>query len=243
MLPLAYPPLAPDTRLWVLPHPHSSTPVYFAVGDAHALYELVVVRADKPNTRSWFVAPYAPQGASGGQGEVLSDGALRILTPIDPAFVLLGILGDDPHAFDTRQYRPLDDLADLAAERHAARRAEAGGGARPWPDLVPFLTLPGNAPHLARICDTQAEVAAADGYVYRLSLAKISALLDTKHQRLADTAVHDRAPETLGRQVRKQLERPSAASAADVQAAQDEVARALLLAYLPPAVAQRWTAP
>ncbi|WFD04149.1 hypothetical protein MOBT1_002852 [Malassezia obtusa] len=235
-VPLVHPPLG-DAQMLVLPHPHTGVPSYFALDDTHtALYELLVVRPDAPHARSWLVGHAESRG--GAPGAVIGDGALRVLSPIDPVFVVLGLLAD----VDARHFRPLEDLAEAAAELHAQRRAQAtpGGGApRAWPDIVPFLSMPSIAAHLARICDTQAE-AAADGLVYRLSWARVAEVLDAKRTRLAEPATCDAAPETLGRLVRKAL--PSAATASDdeVQRARVAVARDLVCAYIPPSVAARW---
>lgn len=231
---LAHPAVDAETRLLVLPHPSSGAPTYFstpAEGE-HEMYELLVVRAEKPSARSWMVAA---RDAHAG-GSVLADGALRALSPIDPVFVLLGLLAESDAE---RRFCPADDLAEAAAERHAQRRATEGS-VRPWPDIAPFLLHPRMAAHLQRICDTQDELSASDGLVYRLSYDKISALLSDKCARLAQSAVHDAAPETLGRQVRKELADAQHASDAEIRAAQESVARRLVQSYLPPAVAGRW---
>lgn len=236
-VPLAHPSLG-DARLLVLPHPHSGVPSYYALhGTPSELYEVLVVRPAAPHARSWFLTHADATSASRAPGAVLGDGALRTLSPVDPALVALGMLADT----EARHFCPLEDLAEAAAELHAQRRAEAlPGRAQPWPDIVPFLMLPAMEPHLQRICDTQSE-AAASGLVYRLSWDKIAALLDAKHARLAHPDVHAAAPETLGRLVRKSLDQPQTASDEEVRKAQAHVARSLLLSYVPRSVAERWT--
>lgn len=240
-VPLAHPRVG-DARILVLPHPHSGVPSYFALSDTDArLYEVLVVRPDAPHARSWFVGHGDGTARPDAPGAVVRDGALRVLSPIDPIFVLLGLLAD----VDARHFRPLDDLAESAAELHARRRAASvpdGGEARPWPDIAPFMMHSAMAAHLPRLCDTQSEAAADAGCVYRLSWDKIGAELDAKRARLAQSAVCDAAPETLGRQVRKALTNAHTATDAEVAAAQAEAARAMVLAYCPPSVAAHWGA-
>ena len=82
---LAYPPdvAHATTRLWVLPHPRTGVPTYFATSqDGTNAYELLVTR---PPTRSWLLRGHDDDGY------VIADGAMRILSRIDPAFLLLGI--------------------------------------------------------------------------------------------------------------------------------------------------------
>ncbi|KAI3617114.1 hypothetical protein CBS9595_003023 [Malassezia furfur] len=240
-VPLAHPCVG-DARMLVLPHPHSGVPSYFVLSEADArLYEVLIVRPDAPHARSWFVGHADGAPRSDAPGAVVRDGALRILSPIDPLFVLLGLLAD----VDARHFCPLDDLAESAAELHARRRAASvpdGGEARPWPDIVPFVMHNAMAEHLPRLCDTQSEAAADTGCVYRLSMPKIHAELDAKRARLAQSAVCDAAPETFGRQVRKALTNAHSATDAEVAAAQADTARAMVLAYCPPSVAAGWVA-
>lgn len=161
-------------RLLALPHPRARAPAYFAAHEDGALYEVLVVRGER---RSWFVA-------GGGGGQVLADGGMRVLSKVDPALVLVGVLAASPN------FLPLDDLLDDAAERHAH-----ASGRTNWPDIA---ELGAYAAHLLRVCDTQD----ADGQrMYRLSRDKVRALVDAKV--CAVSAALPSAPETLGVHVRR----------------------------------------
>ena len=211
---LAYPPdvAHATTRLWVLPHPRTGVPTYFATSqDGTNAYELIVTR---PPTRSWLLRGHDDDGY------VVADGALRILSRIDPAFLLLGIFC----VLDTsQQYWPLDDWLEAATDVHVQRRSMSA-----WPDMAAFVALPSMQTHLDRICATQE---ADGGRVYRLDETRIRAMLHAKAQRVCA-----RAPEQVAAQAWRTLD--ASASDADVDSAQQEVARQWIEAYVPLSV--RW---
>jgi len=224
------------TRLYVLPHPRSGVPTYFAVHD-DATYELLVVRPDQRAARSWMLAP---RGGAPRPGHILRDGALHVLSPMDPALLLLGLLAP---VWGERRLCPRDDLAEAAAEHHAARRAadlaarapEAAPSTPAWPDIATVLALPAMQAPLTRICATQAEPSAHDGLVYRLDEARVYALLTRKVERV----LHDAADV-----VAAQSQRHCGAEATDAEiaAAQRRVATDLVATYVPPAVDDAWRA-
>ncbi|WFD21208.1 hypothetical protein MCAP1_003469 [Malassezia caprae] len=232
---LAYPAdvgAAAPTRLYVLPHPRSGVPTYFAVQD-DATYELLVVRPEQRVARSWMLAPC---GAS-SPGHVLRDGALHVLSPMDPALLLLGLLAS---AWGERRFCPRDDLAEAAAEHHAASRAArmaARTGAAPsapaWPEIASVLALPAMQEPLTRICATQAEPSALDGLVYRLDEARVCALLDRKVERVLQDAA-----DVIDAQSQRHY--GAHASDADVAAARRRVATDLVASYVPLAVEAVW---
>ncbi|PKI82608.1 hypothetical protein MVES_003403 [Malassezia vespertilionis] len=231
---LAYPDcVAKDTiDLLVLPHPRSHIPTYFAVPQApcpHEMYELVVVRPEKSAARSWFISSSAQE-----QGHVLGDGALRLLSPVDPVFVLLGLLAPDSARCESRQFRAWDDLVDGACDWHAQHRAQ-------WHDIPVFLGMQRVLAHADRICDTQA-MPTGDGHVYRLNVAKIHALLDVKAQKLLADDVWAKAPETLGRYARKCLDStPGKTADEQYEAARRNTVKSLLHAHIPACIAAGWT--
>ena len=187
-------------RLLALPHPQSGIPAYFGVHEVGKLYEVLIVRDGQ---RSWLV---------GESPQVVADGALRLLSPVDPAFVLLGALGTD-----NTSYLTADDLFEAAAERCAHARTGT------WPDIAELARY---SSHLDRICDTQH----VDGHEsYRVSRDKVRALIDAKI--MAVEAAADGAPETLGAQVRR-LE-DAGEPPGD---ARHKVARDLVLSYVSPTV-------
>ncbi|KAL4399655.1 ribonuclease H2 complex protein [Malassezia pachydermatis] len=231
-----------STRIWVLPHPRSGAPAYFALSDQDStMYELLSTRPDKAVSRSWFLAPsssaHTPTDAD--HGYIVEDGAWRIFSPIDPAFVLLGILASTN---DERRMRPLDDWAEAATEFHVRRRAQAMAAQQnneerhtSWPDLPLFVALPSMHTHLERLCTTQAEPNTTDGHVYRLDWSKMQAWLNTKVERLCTQAT-----EALEPHIARSL--PAFPRDEDIAQARRAVARAWVDAYLPPAVEERWHA-
>ena len=186
-------------------------PTYFATSqDGTNAYELLVTR---PPTRSWLLRGH-------DDGYVIADGAMRILSRIDPAFLLLGIFC----VLDTsQQYWPLDDWLEAATDVHVQRRSMGA-----WPDMAAFVALPPMQAHLDRICATQE---ADGGRVYRLDETRIRAMLRAKAQRVCA-----RAPEQVAAQAWRTLD--ASASDADVDSAQQEVARQWIEAYVPLSV--RW---
>lgn len=243
---LAHPRDAHATRILVLPHPRSAAPAYFAVtqGADHASwYELLVVRGDQSASRSWMVSP----GAGGSGGSVIADGALRVFSPVDPAFVLLGILADEEDPAP-RRLQPLEDLLDAAAERHARRRAAHAGADAPaqWADIGALAHLPHVAEHLAPLCDTEQVGSGSEERVYGLSWDRVLARLDAKLARMTDPALFERAPDTLGRQMNRRLDAEVPAGTTptenELAAARRGVALDVITGYLPPALAQRWAA-
>ena len=221
-----------ELRLLVLPHPHTGVPAYFgAPPEGDRLYELLVVRPEGRVARSLFLAP----SEGHGPGYVVADGSVRILTQVDPAFVMLGILAEERGL--PRRFCPLDDMVDEATERHAHRRAAELAAlhadqvrATGWPDIPELFRLPGMARHLQRICTTQAEPSAADGLVYCIDMERVYTLLSDKVQRLLATHVWDEAPETLGRQARRRV--AATASDAEWNAARRDVAEELVASYV-----------
>lgn len=226
---LAYPAdvgTAAPARLYVLPHPRSGVPTYFAVHD-DATYELLVVRPEPRVARSWMLAPH---GAS-GPGYVLRDGALHVLSPMDPALLLLGLLAP---VWGERRFCPRDDLAEAAAEHHAAARAaDLAVRAPAWPDIASVLALPGMQAPLTRICATQAEPSALDGLVYRLDKARVFALLDHKVERVLRDAA-----DVIDAQSQRHY--GAQATDAEVAAARRRVATDLVAAYVPLTVDEAW---
>ncbi|WFD34315.1 hypothetical protein MCUN1_001154 [Malassezia cuniculi] len=174
----------------------AGVPAYFGVHEDGQLYEVLVVR---DGTRSWLV---------GGDAQVIADGAVRLLSPVDPAFVWLGLINTEQSS-----YLSAEDLLEAVAERHAASLSGS------WPDI---LQLERFAVHLARICDTQ-HVDGRD--MYRPSREKARSLIDGKVASLC--AKIDSAPDTLGVQVRRLED-----AGEKTEAAREKVCRDLVMSYI-----------
>ncbi|WFD32895.1 hypothetical protein MSPP1_003948 [Malassezia sp. CBS 17886] len=227
--------------LFPLPHPRTGTPTYYALTDhtAAPLYEVLVVRPEQRVSRTWLSVPTT--SGPHAQGTVAGDGSLRILSAVDPALVLLGLLGG-PGGDMSRRLSPLEDLAESVADWHARARAQALGDSRTdavWTEIKALLLDPRMGTHLQRICETDVVAAATDACLYRLDWAKVHALLDTKTDRLLADGIWESAPETLGRLVNRQVERD--ADAATVAAARRRAAEELIASYIPAGVEREWT--
>lgn len=244
---LAHPPLPRDTRLLVLPHPQSGAPAYFAAGEADSngystLYEMLTVRGEKHAARSWFIAPNDTEDSQ-SHGSVIADGAMRVLSPIDGGFVLLGIVFDERKL--SQRWVPLDDLLDAAAESHTQRRARRhpDSAAAPWPDVCALRSYHATTVHLSKVFETQPIGIGSSELVYRFSWDRTLTWLDAKLERLAQPGVFDKSPETLSRQVNRRLDATCtdrAATALETAAARRAVSVDLIASYLPAAVAKRW---
>ncbi|WFD28923.1 hypothetical protein MNAN1_003939 [Malassezia nana] len=223
---------AARTRLYVLPHPRTGVPTYYAVQDTGA-YELLVVRPEQRAGRSWMLA----SGQAKRPGHMVREGVLHVLSPMDPALLLLGLLAPQ---WGERRFCPRDDLAEAAAEHHATQRAamaaEHAALAPPelvWPDIATVLALPAMQAPLERLCATQPEPSAADGLVYRLDEAKVFALLHRK----VDSVLRA-APEVIDAQSQRHV--PMHATETERAAAQRRVATDLVAAYVPLGIDEAW---
>jgi hypothetical protein len=112
---------APDTnapteapKILSLPHPRTTTSTRFLLHPTKGLYELTVIPSTPSQPRSWLLTANEEPAKEGwiGNGQVLSDGALHVATPIDPLFLLL------PHLFPPKQTRflPADDILESLAQ-------------------------------------------------------------------------------------------------------------------------------
>lgn len=222
-LAIAFPPGldGTSTRFWVLPHPRSGVPTYFA-GARERVYEMVVTRPAAPAAQSWFLH---------GAGQVIADGAMHILSEIDPAFLLIGLFSAVEET--APRFWPLDDWVDAAADAQIQRRARSLGVSEDaWPDIHAFAMHDSTRSHFARVCAVQAHHGVQ---LYRLDWPRIFSLLDAKVARVCA-----QAKEPLEAHVWRTLE--ASASDAEVRAAQRNVAAQWIETYIPVDVAERWKA-
>ncbi|KAG6829560.1 hypothetical protein H0H87_010892 [Tephrocybe sp. NHM501043] len=133
------------------------------------IYEVQAV--SPPDSRSWFLGE-----------EVVSDGKLLIVTPIDPAFLLLPILqAAQPIERSTGTFRQADDIFEEAAVKFQ-NLTRADHAPFLQKDIIKFGSLECTHNALRHICDVK-EIS-PDIVVYRLSEAKVSDYLRTKVARL-----------------------------------------------------------
>ncbi|KAF8593410.1 hypothetical protein BDV93DRAFT_612240 [Ceratobasidium sp. AG-I] len=89
-----------------LPHPRTGLPALF-LPCSDSILELHSVSPDA--TRSWFV----------GQS-VVSDGKILLMTPVDPAFLLIPLLREALSREPQHPYKPTDDLTDEIIARRSS---------------------------------------------------------------------------------------------------------------------------
>ncbi|KAI9199864.1 Ydr279p protein family-domain-containing protein [Polychytrium aggregatum] len=143
-----------EIQFFNYPHPKTDLPTTFAVQDGRIM-ELQTSGSGADKT-SWFV-----------DNRVEEDGSLLVLTPIDPAFLILppllrARLSESGH----QKYWPLDEIAELSS-----------------PHLKELTSLYDIEPHVQQLCDIKESVGTAQGQ-FRLSDAKVLKWLGCKKSRL-----------------------------------------------------------
>lgn len=179
------------TRFLRLPHPRTGLPSLFlpyqlrqAAGDgsdARSSTILEVQTVAPPDTRSWFVGE-----------EVVSDGRLLVMTPIDPIFLLIPILGATvSQEGGQANYRPADDIFEEAAMK-LAEASHSSGSQDPSfivapDDIMTFGALDCTVQAMRRICDTK-EIT-AEITVFRYSQERLLEQLTEKVAALATPGI------------------------------------------------------
>ncbi|KAJ7079127.1 ribonuclease H2, subunit B [Mycena belliarum] len=173
----------PSSRFLRLPHPRTGLASLFlpyesCSDDGPKRNAILEVQAVAPtNARSWFI----------GQ-EVVADGKLLVMTPIDPAFLLIPILqsvyGDNGAQ---GMFRPADEIfEDAATNLEQSSTSSAGKDATlivSKEDVLEFTSLECCKSALSRVCDVK-EIT-EDITVYRFSPDKVVEYLRIKVQRLS----------------------------------------------------------
>ncbi|KAJ7163611.1 ribonuclease H2, subunit B [Mycena crocata] len=171
-----------------LPHPRTGLPSLFLPyspqsNDESKRDAVLEVQAVAPtNPRSWFI----------GQ-EVVSDGQLLVMTPIDPAFLLIPILQSVYHeGGDQGMFRPADEIfEDAAANLEESSTSTAGKDSSlliTREDVIRFSSLKCCINALKHVCDVK-EIT-EDITVYRFSPKMVVQYLRIKVGRLS-------SPETV----------------------------------------------
>lgn len=186
-----------NTRFLRLPHPRTGIPSLFVPcasenrtgnGDSSSTSGILEVQAvTPPNSRSWFL----------NSEEVIADGKMLIMTPIDPMFLLLPLMQiSHPTQKDGTlgTLRQLDDIFEDAATK-LSRVSETDANKDPSlkvseQDILFILTLNCVREAARLICevnDLTPELA-----VYRYDPERVIKVLQKKVEHLAQPAILDR---------------------------------------------------
>ncbi|KAJ7045731.1 ribonuclease H2, subunit B [Mycena alexandri] len=171
------------TQFLRLPHPRTGIPSLFLPyypqkHDGPKRDSILEVQAVAPtHARSWFI----------GQ-EVVADGKLLVMTPIDPAFLLIPILQSVyPENTANSVFRPADEIFDDAAANLEESSTAAGDKDASVivskEDVLRFTSMECCKNALKRVCDVK-EIT-EDITVYRFSQEKVVEYLRVKVQRLS----------------------------------------------------------
>ncbi|KAJ7859693.1 ribonuclease H2, subunit B [Mycena leptocephala] len=171
------------SRFLRLPHPRTGLASLFLPyqsrgNDGSKRDAILEVQAVAPtNARSWFI----------GQ-EVVADGKLLVMTPIDPAFLLIPILQSVyPENGDQGMFRPADEIfEDAAANLEQSSTSAADKDVSllvSKEDVFQFVSMECCINALKRVCDVK-EIT-EDITVYRFSPQKVVEYLRVKVERLS----------------------------------------------------------
>ncbi|KAI0081258.1 hypothetical protein K474DRAFT_1635966 [Panus rudis PR-1116 ss-1] len=177
-------------RFLRLPHPRTGVPSLFLPYRAHdsertKILEVQVVAP--PNERSWIMT----------EGQILEDGQLLLMTPVDPAFLLIPILRSiHPSDGSLGNFRPLEDMLEDASRifmrRHQSERATAKGDndvQLTMKDITEFCAFDCVLSAAKRICETKDIT--EDIVVYRYSPERVVKYLKNKVSRVANPTLLD----------------------------------------------------
>ncbi|KZT26700.1 hypothetical protein NEOLEDRAFT_1240767 [Neolentinus lepideus HHB14362 ss-1] len=180
---------AQGQQLLRLPHPRTGVPSLFLpypqqqTGSTTTWSILEVQMVSPPNERSWFLE----------EGQVLEDGRLLIMTPIDPSFLLIPFLRSIQLADGSPgTFRPLEDLFEEAlpkllelAEANASAKDPSASLSRR--DLEMFCSLACMKNAMKNVCEVK-EIT-PDIVVYRYSQSQLVEYLRKKVSRLSQPEV------------------------------------------------------
>ncbi|KAL4074167.1 ribonuclease H2, subunit B [Scleroderma citrinum] len=129
-----------------------------------------------PNARSWFVGD-----------DVISDGRLLVMTPIDPLFLLIPLLTAGKQREGEQVFRPADDIFEQAATQLAegtqAPASQDPSLAITTEDIMRFGALECTRNAMKRVCEVK-EIT-AEIIVFRYSQKKLIDQLEEKVRALA----------------------------------------------------------
>ncbi|KAA1476046.1 hypothetical protein DENSPDRAFT_806586 [Dentipellis sp. KUC8613] len=186
-----------------LPHPRTGIPSLFlpyrlkdtvpVPGQVDAWGILEVQSVEPPNPRSWFFT----------EGQVVGDGKLLIMTPVDPAFLLIPLIElTKPAEGHAGTFRALDDIFDeaLVTLQKKPQKPIPGDPTSTLceKDVLALSALDCARSALARICDTKDIT--PEITVYRYSSDAVVRYLRSKVARLAAVGVSE-ASKTIVRRL------------------------------------------
>ncbi|KAJ4001600.1 ribonuclease H2, subunit B [Lentinula boryana] len=160
-----------------LPHPRTGLSALFLphqTPSGSTISELQVV--EPINSRSWFIG-----------NEIIADGRLLMIMPVDPAFLLVPILRSvSPRNGTPGQFRTLDDIFEEAAMKLDQSSSKDSTEAILTKDLATFASLDCCKDSLTRLVDIRLPSSdlPSDIIVYRFSSTKFIEYLKLKVENL-----------------------------------------------------------
>ncbi|KAI6046048.1 ribonuclease H2, subunit B [Pisolithus marmoratus] len=175
-------------RFLRLPHPRTGLPSLFLPyqplrDKGNAILEVQTVAP--PGARSWFLGEEVVSGKL--NSNTVANGRLLVMTPIDPLFLLIPILGATTSEGAQANFRPADDIFEEAATK-LVEASHPSGSQDPSlvvtpDDIMTFGALDCTMHAMKRICD--AKEITADITVFRYSQERLIEQLRKKVTALA----------------------------------------------------------
>ncbi|KAI0775716.1 ribonuclease H2, subunit B [Trametes elegans] len=177
-------------RFLRLPHPRTGIPSLFVPHETPQTSTILEIQAvTPPNRRSWFL-----------QEEIVEDGKLLVMTPIDPAFLLIPILKTTiPTDGSLGTFRPAEDVLEEAASKMASS-ADAAGEPVTLEHILHLASLRCIHAVFRRVCEYKDIT--ADITVFRYSAERAQEYLRSKVARLSDQSISELS-RTLNRSLAK----------------------------------------
>lgn len=165
-------------RFLRFPHPRTGIPSLFLPheqpdGAKSLLLEVQAVAP--PHPRSWFL-----------REEVVEDGKLLMMTPIDPAFLLIPLLRVTQPTTGSGNFLPPDDLIEEAASKLASENPATTLSPDDVQQLSSLRCIQAAMRHVCEYKEVTAEVV-----VYRYSAERVQTYLRTKAARLSQKDVSE----------------------------------------------------
>ncbi|RPD59858.1 hypothetical protein L227DRAFT_653766 [Lentinus tigrinus ALCF2SS1-6] len=165
-------------RFLRLPHPRTGVPSLYLPYEMpqegkSLILELQAV--SPPNQRSWFMS-----------NEVVEDGKLLMMIPVDPAFLLIPILQANLPTDGPGNFRPLEDIIEEAANKLASSPTTTPKSADSMissEDIMFLSNLACIQAAMRRVCEYK-EIT-PEIMVYRYSSERVQSYLRTKVARLS----------------------------------------------------------
>ncbi|KAI0823639.1 ribonuclease H2, subunit B [Trametes gibbosa] len=174
-----------------LPHPRTGIPTLFVPHETPQSSTILEIQSVcPPNRRSWFT-----------QKEVVEDGKLLVMTPVDPMFLLVRLVQiTAPSDGTLGTFRTLDDIMEDAATKASLTPAEDGASALFSEDVLHLSNLRCVHAAMRRICEFK-EIT-PEITVFRYSAERTQECLRAKVTRLSDQNITELS-RTLNRNLAK----------------------------------------